>query len=136
MPHFCHIMTNNILHETSFSITSRHTFLFLIHLAYYKDDIRKNRPQSFKRFPKKVQWAQFREAVIDGKIASPLERISLCCSGFHVNFSFPVSLSAPFLLPNMPAMQGSGRGWEERFPAIRIRDTGFLPGHAPAMGKL
>ena len=91
MPHFCHIMTNNILHETSFSITSRHTFLFLIHLAYYKDDIRKNRPQSFKRFPKKVQWAQFREAVIDGKIASPLERISLCCSGFHVNFSFPVS---------------------------------------------
>ena len=102
MPHFCHIMTNNILHETSFSITSRHTFLFLIHLAYYKYDIRENRPQSFKRFPKKVQWAKFRKAVMDGKIASPLERISLCCSGFHVNFSFPVSLSAPFLLPNMP----------------------------------
>ena len=125
MPHFCHIMTNNILHETSFSITSRHTFLFLIHLAYYKYDIRENRPQSFKRFPKKVQWAKFRKAVMDGKIASPLERISLCC---FLICALPASQYA--------AMQGSGRGWEEHFPAIRIRDTGFLPGHAPAMGKL
>ena len=102
MPHFCHIMTNNILHETSFPIISRHTFLFLTYITEDERHAYKNRPQSFKRFPKKVQWAKFRKAVMDGKIASPLERISLCCSGFHVNFSFPVSLSAPFLLPNMP----------------------------------
>lgn len=102
MPHFCHIMTNNILHETCFSITSRHTFLFLIHLAYYKHDTNVNRPQSFKRFPKKVQWGTFRKAVMDRKIASPLERISLCCSGFHVNFPIPVSLFASFLFSNTP----------------------------------
>ncbi|WP_455563116.1 hypothetical protein, partial [Akkermansia massiliensis] len=95
-------MTNNILHETFFSITSRHTFLFLIHLAYYKHDTNVNRPQSFKRFPKKVQWGTFRKAVMDRKIASPLERISLCCSVFHVNFPIPVSLFASFLFSNTP----------------------------------
>ena len=33
MPHFCHIMTNNILPEILFSIITRHTFLFLLDRA-------------------------------------------------------------------------------------------------------
>lgn len=36
MPHFCHIMTDNILPEILFSITPRHTFLFLSYFIYNK----------------------------------------------------------------------------------------------------
>ena len=34
MPHFCHIMTNNILPEILFSIITRHTFLFLSYFIH------------------------------------------------------------------------------------------------------
>lgn len=33
MPHFCHIMTNNILSEILFSITSQHAFYFY-HISF------------------------------------------------------------------------------------------------------
>ena len=79
MPHFCHIMTNNILHETSFPIISRHTFLFLTYTAKDERNAEQNPPQTFKRLPKKVQ-RPCREKTVSGmKIVSSVERISLYC---------------------------------------------------------
>lgn len=91
MPHFCHIMTNNILHETSFSITLRHTFLFLMYHTYNKHITTIKQPQPFKRFPKKVQWGMLRQTVMDRKITSLRERFSLCWSGIPVDFFLSAS---------------------------------------------
>lgn len=48
MPHFCHIMTNNILPETLFSITPRHTFSFLPYYIYNKNITHTKSTQSLK----------------------------------------------------------------------------------------
>lgn len=86
MPHFCHIMTNNILPEILFSITTRHTFLFLSYFIYNKKFTRMKKytiPQKYSL--KKVSGAVLRKGVMSKKNASPVERISLCRSRFHAN---------------------------------------------------
>lgn len=50
MPHFCHIMTDNILPEILFSITPRHTFLFLSYFIYNKKFTRMKNTQSLKKY--------------------------------------------------------------------------------------
>lgn len=53
MPHFCHIMTNNILPEILFSIITRHTFLFLSYFIYNKKFTRMKIHNPSKIFPEK-----------------------------------------------------------------------------------
>lgn len=95
MPHFCHIMTDNILPEILFSITPRHTFLFLSYFIYNKKFTRMKKIHNpSKIFPEKVPGAVLRKGVMSKKNASPVERISLCRSRFHANPNRPLSISA------------------------------------------
>lgn len=94
MPHFCHIMTNNILPEILFSITPRQTFLFLSYFIYNKKFtcIKKHTiPQKYSL--KKFQGAVLRKGVMSKKNASPVERTSFCRSRLHAN-SRPPAISA------------------------------------------
>ena len=73
MPHFCHIMTNNILPEILFSITTRHTFLFLSYFIYNKKFTRMKNTQSLKNIPwKKCQGLYSAKASWARKTRLPL----------------------------------------------------------------
>ena len=73
MPHFCHIMTNNILPEILFSITTRHTFYFY-HISFIIKIYTHEKytiPQKYSL--KKVSGAVLRKGVMSKKNASPVE---------------------------------------------------------------
>ena len=73
MPHFCHIMTNNILPEILFSIITRHTFLFLSYFIYNKKFTRMKNTQSLKNIPwKKCQGLYSAKASWARKTRLPL----------------------------------------------------------------
>ena len=111
MPHFCHIMTNNILPETLFSITPRHTFLFLPYSIYNKNITHKRAHNHSKIFPEKAQGQISRKGVMGKKNASPVERIPLCCSRFHANSCpFPCHLRIFTAFP-CSRRKGSRRDW-------------------------
>ena len=92
MPHFCHIMTNNILPETLFSITSRHTFLFLSHFIYNKNIMPSKSVQSLKN----ISWKRSR-ADIPQRHHGQEKRVFRWTN-------FPLSFKVPceFLLVSLP----------------------------------
>ena len=82
MPHFCHIMTDNILPEILFSITPRHTFLFLSYFIYNKKFTRMKNTQSLKNIPwKKCQGLYSAKASWARKTRLPLNGFPFAVQG-------------------------------------------------------
>ncbi len=92
MPHFCHIMTNNILPEILFSITPRHTFLFLSYFIYNKKFIRIKNTQSLKNIP----WKGSRGCIPQRRHEQE-KRVSR-----WTNFPLPFKVPREFLLDPLP----------------------------------
>ena len=132
MPHFCHIMTNNILPEILFSITTRHTFLFLSYFIYNKKVTRMKNTQSLKNIPwKKCQGLYSAKASWARKTRLPLNGFPSAVQGS--TRILIDSLPYPhFHSPSMRQNEGLRKRLVRAFPCEE--ETGkvrILPGNVP-----